>query len=104
MIVFPGFAQERRPFGDGFGKNRMNMREEMMKRRSSATYMDILGRRDNGPAVGTVAPDFVLEPLKEYDFKVKPQASAGGESGDAVLRLSDFKGHRPVVLLFGSYT
>jgi hypothetical protein len=73
-----------------------NMREQAMKRMSSAKYEEILGRRGNGPAPGTVAPDFALETIKDYEIK----AGAKGED----IRLSDFKGDRPVVLIFGSYT
>jgi len=92
-VSLPGVAQERGA-DDDHGK--LSFREEAMKRMSSAKYDEILGRRDNGPAPGTVAPDFELEPVKDYDFAV--------ESGDGALRLSDFQGHKPVVLIFGSYT
>jgi Ca2+-binding EF-hand superfamily protein len=44
--------------------------------------------RPDGPAAGTVAPDFTLEPP---------------EGGKAVT-LSSFKGAKPVALIFGSYT
>ena len=44
-------------------------------------------RRAGGPNVGAPAPDFKLK------------RSDGGE-----VRLSSFKGKRPVVLVFGSYT
>ncbi len=40
------------------------------------------------PAVGTLAPDFALET----------------DDGTATIRLSDFRGERPVVLIFGSWT
>ena len=49
------------------------------------------GRRgDNGTALikGEVAPDFVLKSL----------------DGDSETKLSDFRGKKPVVLFFGSYT
>jgi len=42
----------------------------------------------SGPAVGSMAPDFILEPL----------------DGKALVRLSSFRGERPVALVFGSYT
>ena len=41
-----------------------------------------------GPAVGTVAPDFTLEP----------------PNGDDKVTLSSFRGDQPVALIFGSYT
>ena len=49
------------------------------------------GRRgDNGTALikGEVAPDFVLKSL----------------DGESETKLSDFRGKKPVVLFFGSYT
>ena len=49
------------------------------------------GRRgDNGNSLikGEVAPDFVLKSL----------------DGDSETKLSDFRGKKPVVLFFGSYT
>lgn len=42
----------------------------------------------NGPAVGTMAPDFELEV----------------PDGDVSVRLSSFQGNKPVALIFGSYT
>jgi len=73
-----------------------SMREQAMKRMSSAKYEDILGRKGNGPAPGTVAPDFALDAIKDYGI------IAGAKTEN--IRLSDFSGHRPVVLIFGSYT
>lgn len=40
------------------------------------------------PKVGDIAPDFKL-----YDV-----------SGEKAVRLSDFRGQKPVALIFGSYT
>ena len=45
-------------------------------------------QRESGPAEGTLAPDFSLSPPE------------GGET----ITLSDFRGDRPVALIFGSYT
>ena len=42
----------------------------------------------NAPRVGDVAPDFELRDTR----------------GDNAVRLSDFRGRRPVALAFGSYT
>ena len=42
----------------------------------------------NAPKVGDVAPDFALQ----------------DPSGEVTVRLSDFRGKRPVALVFGSYT
>lgn len=46
------------------------------------------GRRDNPPAVGEKAPDFSLTKL----------------NSTTKIRLSDYQGKQPVVLIFGSYT
>ena len=43
---------------------------------------------ESGPTVGEEAPDFELRTLE----------------GDRVVKLSDFRGKKPVVLIFGSYT
>lgn len=67
---------------------------------------DISGRADNGPKVGVVAPDFSLTPLKFYEFGIDDTEITeenAGELYDSVT-LSDFRGKKPVVLIFGSYT
>ena len=43
---------------------------------------------ESGPIVGEEAPDFELRTLE----------------GDKVVKLSDFRDKKPVVLIFGSYT
>ncbi len=42
----------------------------------------------NAPKVGDLAPDFELQ----------------DPSGETAVRLSDYRGKRPVALVFGSYT
>ena len=58
------------------------------------------------PQPGQMAPDFEVTPLKFYGFQI--QQSEGKEEPAAALympvRLSDFRGKKPVVLIFGSYT
>lgn len=54
----------------------------------SAAVEAILARDETGPKVGEAAPDFDLKRL-------------GSEER---VRLSDFRGRRPVALAFGSYT
>ncbi len=44
---------------------------------------------------GDRAPDFDLEELENYD---------AGRIDPGRVRLSDFEGEKPVVLIFGSYT
>jgi len=97
----PGMAQRTADPVDPHEKKPLTMREEMMKRNSSAKFVEIQGRRDNGPAAGTLAPDFIFEPLEDYDFNLPSKKTGDAESA---VRLSDFKGHKPVVLIFGSYT
>jgi len=54
-----------------------------------ASFMRFLSEREtHAPAVGSSAPDFELPKL------------GGGQK----IRLSDFRGHKPVALIFGSYT
>lgn len=48
----------------------------------------VLARDEMGPNVGEIAPDFDLKRL----------------GSDDRVRLSDFRGRRPVALAFGSYT
>ena len=51
--------------------------------------MQFLAERETlAPAVGSVAPDFMLPRL----------------GSDEQVRLSSFRGHKPVALIFGSYT
>lgn len=49
-------------------------------------------RPDHAPAAGSEAPDFDLSRLIE------------GEASEDRVKLSSFRGKRPVVLVFGSYT
>jgi hypothetical protein len=54
-----------------------------------ASFMRFLSEREtHAPAVGSLAPDFEL-----------PSLGRGQK-----VRLSDFRGHKPVALIFGSYT
>lgn len=90
-----------RPGGAGGG-----MRESAQKRMSDENYADMLGRPGNGPAYGTVAPDFELMPLKFYEFGID-ETEITQETAHLLyepVRLSDFRGVKPVVLIFGSYT
>ena len=51
-------------------------------------FMKKKQKDESGPAVGEEAPDFEMRTLE----------------GDKVVKLSDFRGKKPVVLVFGSYT
>lgn len=57
-------------------------------------YAQGRSRPERGPAVGAEAPDFALSRLVEGKDEAKPET----------VRLSSFRGQRPVVLIFGSYT
>ncbi len=69
-------------------------------------YVDILGRSGNGPKYGEEAPDFALMPLKFYEFGIDDREITEETAGLLYepVRLSDFRGKKPVVLIFGSYT
>lgn len=54
-----------------------------------ASFMQFLSEREtHAPAVGADAPDFVLPKLGDCEK----------------VQLSAFRGHKPVALIFGSYT
>jgi len=57
-----------------------------MKKKQQETSGSV--ERTDAPAVGQNAPDFALKFLH----------------GEKTIKLSDFKGKKPVVLVFGSYT
>jgi hypothetical protein len=60
-----------------------------MKPHERAEMMEFIARREtHAPDVGTPAPDFELLLL----------------GGDERVRLSAFRGKKPVALIFGSYT
>ncbi len=55
---------------------------------------------------GDLAPDFALVPLRDYDFGIDATVFAAGPTEDGIprVRLSEFRGEKPVALIFGSYT
>ena len=69
-------------------------------------FRDMIGFYDNGPHHGTIAPDFELQPLEFYEFGIEREEITEENAADLYkpVRLSDFRGHKPVVLIFGSYT
>ena len=76
------------------------------ERYENPKYRDMLGFYDNGPGHGTQAPDFELTPLKFYEFGIEVQDITVDNASELYkpVRLSDFQGYKPVVLIFGSYT
>ena len=61
-------------------------KEEFVKERQQEISKPI--KKVDGPAVGQDAPDFTLKALH----------------GEKTVKLSSFRGKKPVVLIFGSYT
>ena len=55
---------------------------------------------------GDAAPDFALVPLRRYDFGIDASfaSDASRDEKYPLVRLSDFRGVKPVALIFGSYT
>lgn len=78
----------------------------MEQRLNIVNEAGIGGSENDGPAEGTVAPDFSLTPLKFYEFKIDEKEITEDNAGDLYkpVSLSDFKDKKPVVLIFGSYT
>lgn len=89
---------QRRGWG-GFG-------QRAARREPGSPYEDIIGRAGNGPKYGEEAPDFALMPLKFYEFGIDDREITEETAGLLYepVRLSDFRGKKPVVLIFGSYT
>lgn len=59
------------------------------------------------PKVGDAAPDFTLAKLDTTDDAKsgsKPEPKTRGKDKKETVRLSSFKGKRPVVLVLSSYT
>ena len=96
LVALVAVAQERERRGDGD-----SAREYTLTR-----VDDIRGREDNGPKAGVKAPDFSLTPLKFYEFGIDKTEITEENAGKLYesVTLSDFKGKKPVVLIFGSYT
>ena len=85
---------------------------EVARYGSDSTYLGFVMQMYSGwKAVDTVeqgdmAPDFALVPLRDYDFGIDATVFAAGPSQDGIprVRLSEFRGEKPVALIFGSYT
>ncbi len=85
---------------------------EVATYRSDSTYLGfVMQMYSSWTAVDTVeqgdmAPDFALVPLRDYDFGIDTAVFAAGPSQDGIprVRLSEFRGEKPVALIFGSYT
>ncbi len=101
ILSAPGFAAE-----GSETKKPKTMRDYIETRTELGTFEHMHGKRDNGALAGTVAPDFELMPLKFYEFGISEEdiTQENAQELYAPVRLSDFKGKKPVVLIFGSYT
>lgn len=107
-VVAPrwGVAQEEGSESKTEEKPQRSMMEAAQNRTSDEDYTDLLGRPGNGPAVGVMAPDFELMPLKFYEFELSDADITEENAGELYrpVKLSAFRGEKPVVLIFGSYT
>ena len=85
---------------------------EVATYRSDSTYLGFVMQMYSGWTTvdtveqGDMAPDFALVPLRDYDFGIDATVFAAGPSQDGIprVRLSEFRGEKPVALIFGSYT
>ena len=85
---------------------------EVATYRSDSTYVGFVMQMYSGwknvdaVELNDMAPDFALVPLRDYDFGIDPTVFAAGPSQDGIprVRLSEFRGEKPVALIFGSYT
>ncbi len=100
-FVAPAFAQKKP--GSDRPKKEHSFTEGMKMRLEVVNAEDIRGTARNGPAVGEIAPDFSLAPLKSNEINIEEKEITEENAGELV-RLSDFKGEKPVALIFGSYT
>lgn len=107
------------PAGEGIDKKGSGEAKPTLRRRFGAGRYDenpefseaagkLMGmrHRDEAPKVGEPAPDFELAPIKFYDFKTD-DADVTKENAGVLyepVRLSSFRGKKPVALIFGSYT
>jgi hypothetical protein len=85
---------------------RGNIPKDIQDRLNIINEADIGGRAANGPKQGEEAPDFQLQPLKFYEFKIDEQDITQANAGELYkpVKLSAFRDKKPVVLIFGSYT
>ena len=71
-------------------------------------FRELVGylKRSDRVDVGDLAPDFELVPLRFRDFDLAEgeERRDGGADAYRGVRLSAFRHHRPVALIFGSYT
>ena len=83
-----------------------NIPKDVQDRINIINEADIGGRAANGPKVGEPAPDFELQPLKFYEFKIDATDITQENAGELYkpVKLSTFRDKKPVVLIFGSYT
>jgi tetratricopeptide (TPR) repeat protein len=81
----PGYAEAHHALSLAYDE--LGRKQEAVRERALAAKLDG-GEGSGGIPVGSAAPDFTLAP----------------SSGDRAVRLSEFSGRRPVVLVLGSYT
>ncbi len=72
--------------GDQQETKKQNRRDQPQRRQQRGGRRNM--QADDAPRIGDIAPTFTLKSL----------------DGESATNLAEFKGKRPVVLLFGSYT
>ena len=102
FLALVAVAQERKSGGG----NRERGGEYRARAYTLSAVKDIRGRGNNGPEAGVEAPDFSLTPLQFYEFGIDKTEITEENAGKLYesVTLSDFRGKKPVVLIFGSYT
>lgn len=123
-LIAPGFSlgfqesDEQRERKEAVRKDRIQIRKslrqmERMSRDKIEARMNAVNQagisgigNDDAPKPGDEAPDFELMPLKFYDFKIDETPITKENAGALYqpVKLSSFRGKKPVVLIFGSYT
>ncbi len=73
--------------------------------RITGFFHELVGylKRSDQVDEGDMAPDFALTPLRSYDLDLG-EAKGPSAADEANIRLSAFRGFKPVALVFGSYT
>ena len=104
----PGIAADKAQIRKSLSTMERMPREAVQARLHMVAEEGISSLDSDGsePKVGELAPDFSLTPLKFYEFEIDA-TEITRENADLLydkVRLSDFRGKKNVVLIFGSYT
>jgi hypothetical protein len=96
-------AQDRDDLKFEAGKNRQTSQQTQLRQAQQTRQRRT---RPEAPKVGEEAPDFTLPAISVYDFMLegKTVTRENAASFFEPVTLSDFKGKKPVALIFGSFT